>query len=95
MWIENGQHEGFWQELVPEHIPKYCTHCFHQGHDMEGCHVLQPDLRPIQLERKMEFGQKQMEFHPKEFVRPDGNGRSDMDQRASEDKGKQIVDLSD
>ncbi|XP_071939955.1 uncharacterized protein [Coffea arabica] len=45
VWIGNGNHTGFWQELVVENLPRYCSHCFRQGHDVENCHVLKPELR--------------------------------------------------
>ena len=45
VWIGNGNHAGFWQELVVENLPRYCSHCFRQGHDVETCHVLKPELR--------------------------------------------------
>ncbi|XP_027158576.1 uncharacterized protein LOC113760210 [Coffea eugenioides] len=45
VWIGNGDHEGFWQALILENMPKYCSHCFRQGHTQNECHVLYPDLR--------------------------------------------------
>ncbi|XP_027158185.1 uncharacterized protein LOC113759809 [Coffea eugenioides] len=45
VWIGNGNHAGFWQELVVENPTRYCSHCFRQGHDVETCHVLKPELR--------------------------------------------------
>ncbi|XP_027169406.1 uncharacterized protein LOC113769130 [Coffea eugenioides] len=31
--------------LVVENLPRYCSHCFRQGHDVETCHVVKPELR--------------------------------------------------
>nr|XP_027096078.1 uncharacterized protein LOC113715975 [Coffea arabica] len=45
VWIGNGDHEGFWQALIPENMPKYCSHCFRQGHTQDYCHVLHPDFK--------------------------------------------------
>nr|XP_027082281.1 uncharacterized protein LOC113704592 [Coffea arabica] len=44
VWIGNSNHAGFWQELVVENPPRYCSHCFRQGHDEETCHELKPEL---------------------------------------------------
>ncbi|XP_027183870.1 uncharacterized protein LOC113782162 [Coffea eugenioides] len=49
VWIGTGQHDGFWQELVPENLPPYCSHCFRQGHTEVGCHVLHPALKPVKV----------------------------------------------
>ena len=51
VWIGNGGHEGFWQELRPENLPSYCLHCYRQGHRVDACHVLQPALRPAKRVR--------------------------------------------
>lgn len=56
IWIGNRDHEGFWQSLIPKNLPQYCSHCFRQGHDMEGCHVLRPELRSAKA-----IGTKRME----------------------------------
>ncbi|KAH0743932.1 hypothetical protein KY290_031925 [Solanum tuberosum] len=29
-----------WQRIQYDHLPKYCTHCRLQGHDMQGCRML-------------------------------------------------------
>ncbi|XP_027120509.2 uncharacterized protein [Coffea arabica] len=50
IWIGNGNYDGFWQDLVPENIPKYCPHCFRQGHGVDDCHVRNPALRPPKVE---------------------------------------------
>ena len=47
VWISvgTGESEGFCQVLEPENLPSYCSFCFCQGHDMDGCHVKYPELR--------------------------------------------------
>ena len=45
IWIGNGDSAGFWQELVVENLPQYCTHCCRQGHGENNCHVLHPEMR--------------------------------------------------
>ncbi|XP_071921876.1 uncharacterized protein [Coffea arabica] len=50
-WVGNGKYEGFWQSFIPENTPKYCSHCYRQGHDIEGCYVLKPELRPPRAEK--------------------------------------------
>ena len=45
IWIGNGDYGGFWQLLVPENIPRYCSHCFRQGHDQGDCRLLHPVSR--------------------------------------------------
>ena len=37
IWIGNGDYGGFWFQLVPEYVPRYCSHCFRQGHGHEDC----------------------------------------------------------
>ena len=54
VWIGNGTHEGFWQELVPENLPSYGSHCFRQWHTEDGCHVLHPELRAVKARGDME-----------------------------------------
>ena len=49
IWIGHG---GFRQQFLPEHLPMYCSHCFKQGHDRDGCHVIHPGLRVEREERK-------------------------------------------
>ncbi|XP_071924868.1 uncharacterized protein [Coffea arabica] len=44
VWIGNGDSAGFWQELVVENLPQYCTHCYRQGHGENNCHVLHPEM---------------------------------------------------
>ncbi|XP_027060835.1 uncharacterized protein [Coffea arabica] len=45
IWISFGERMGFWQHLMPEGLPKYCSHCFHQGHAIEECKIKNPTLR--------------------------------------------------
>lgn len=52
VWIVMGAGEGFWQPLVAESLPLYCSHCFRQGHIPETCHVLHPELRPPRRQAK-------------------------------------------
>ena len=51
VWIAFGDTLGFWQELIPENLPSYCGHCFHQGHTVEECRVKNPGLRVEQSRR--------------------------------------------
>ena len=52
IWIGNGEHSGFWQQLVPERLPQYCDHCFRQGHDRDTCFVLHPTLKLEKVDKK-------------------------------------------
>lgn len=36
VWIGYGS-EGFWQKVTYERVPKYCTQCLRQGHDIIKC----------------------------------------------------------
>lgn len=38
IWLECGVN-GFWQPVTYEKVPKYCTNCLKQGHDLEECKV--------------------------------------------------------
>ena len=46
VWISFGERLGFWQPLVPENLPRYCGHCFHQDHSDAECRVKHPELKP-------------------------------------------------
>ncbi|XP_027150383.1 uncharacterized protein LOC113750625 [Coffea eugenioides] len=45
VWIAFGERMGFWQPLIPENLPKYCEHCFHQGHVVAECRIKNPGLK--------------------------------------------------
>ncbi|XP_071928129.1 uncharacterized protein [Coffea arabica] len=45
VWLQLDEDHGFWQLLQPEFMPKYCAHCYHQGHTQSECHVKHPELR--------------------------------------------------
>ncbi|XP_071912409.1 uncharacterized protein [Coffea arabica] len=51
VWVGNGKYEGFWQSFIPENTPKYCFHCYWQGDDIEGYHVLKLELRLSRAEK--------------------------------------------
>lgn len=44
VWVDTGEGAGFWQELQPENVPKYCSHCYHQGHNVDDCRIKHPNL---------------------------------------------------
>lgn len=44
IWIGEGD-SGFWQSVVFEKIPAYCTSCMHLGHSTEACLVTSAGLR--------------------------------------------------
>ena len=57
VWIAFGDRIGFWQELIPENLPRYYGHCLHQGHSVDECRVNNPELKeelPRQYRREME-----------------------------------------
>lgn len=39
VWIGMGSMNGFWQKIEAEKIPKYCTHCWHLGHQNSDCYI--------------------------------------------------------
>nr|XP_027070434.1 uncharacterized protein LOC113695508 [Coffea arabica] len=45
VWVDMGDGDGFWQVLIPENLPNYCSHCYRQGHGENHCRVKHPDLR--------------------------------------------------
>ncbi|XP_027174247.1 uncharacterized protein LOC113773842 [Coffea eugenioides] len=45
VWIAFGERMGFWQPLIPKNLPKYCEHCFHQGHGVAECRIKNPGLK--------------------------------------------------
>lgn len=78
VWIGNRECDGFWQPLIPEYVPLYCSHCYRQGHNQEACHVLNPDLK--QKESKVEkVAIVKLQFCPKsreDGVQPTGSPRA-------------------
>ena len=37
-WIGmEGSPDGFWQRIVPENLPKYCSKCWHISHSIDQC----------------------------------------------------------
>lgn len=68
-WIGNGNHQGLCQNLILENLPKFCSHCFRQGHEEGGCHILNPDLHVSKVEgRKLSVKNPRLEFEPKRLV---------------------------
>ncbi|KAK6919812.1 protein of unknown function DUF4283 [Dillenia turbinata] len=40
VWVDMiGESSGFWQPIIADYIPKYCTSCWHLGHDQNECQV--------------------------------------------------------
>nr|XP_027083516.1 uncharacterized protein LOC113705806 [Coffea arabica] len=38
VWVGmSGEADGFWQQIVAEHLPQYCNKCWHMGHAREDC----------------------------------------------------------
>lgn len=37
VWVAVEGESGFWQKLVPENLPTYCSGCWHLGHMVADC----------------------------------------------------------
>lgn len=44
IWIGEGD-SGFWQDVIFENVPAYCSSCRHLGHSYESCYIANPGLR--------------------------------------------------
>lgn len=44
IWIGEGE-SGFWQDVIFENVPDYCTACKHLGHAEKNCYIANPQLR--------------------------------------------------
>ncbi|KAL9448768.1 hypothetical protein AB3S75_016132 [Citrus x aurantiifolia] len=44
IWIGEGD-SGFWQDVLFEKVPAYCSACRHLGHSSESCFIANPGLR--------------------------------------------------
>lgn len=43
VWIGEGDFK-FWQNVIFERIPSYCTSCKHLGHTSDTCYITNPGL---------------------------------------------------
>ncbi|XP_071902080.1 uncharacterized protein [Coffea arabica] len=66
VWISFGERLGFWQPLVPENLPRYCGHCFHQGHNDAECRLKHPELKPEPSRGGKSRGMQR--FQPRELL---------------------------
>ncbi|KAH9662191.1 reverse transcriptase domain-containing protein [Citrus sinensis] len=87
IWIGEGD-SGFWQDVVFEKVPAYCSSCRHLGHSFDSCFIANPGLRKAPQstapsQRPAPDKGKQAEAPPEEHQRP---VLSDPSQ--SGDKGK-------
>ncbi|KAL2485145.1 Uncharacterized protein Adt_29901 [Abeliophyllum distichum] len=48
VWIERGESRSFWQPVVYEQLPHFCTKCRHMGHLIDKCRAGMP---PLDVER--------------------------------------------
>ncbi|XP_060210442.1 uncharacterized protein LOC132637359 [Lycium barbarum] len=53
---ETGEVKAKWQKIQYDYLPKYCTQCKLQGHDLQDCWVVHPEYRPKKEEPKLEGG---------------------------------------
>ena len=37
VWVAVGREMDFWQKIVPEGLPSYCSSCWRLGHAVEEC----------------------------------------------------------
>lgn len=37
VWIAIEGEMGFWQKIVPEEMPSYCSACWRLGHSVDEC----------------------------------------------------------
>ena len=37
VWVAVEGESGFWQRIVPENMPPYCSYCARLGHQHEQC----------------------------------------------------------
>ncbi|WMV06919.1 hypothetical protein MTR67_000304 [Solanum verrucosum] len=49
---ETGTVKSKWQKIHYDYLPRYCTHCKLQGHDLQGCWILHPEHRPKREEKQ-------------------------------------------
>lgn len=65
VWIGTGDQKGFWQRIEPdEELQKYCSHCYHVGHDEIGCRIKHPELRGPRKSSQAE-GASKLVYRPK------------------------------
>ena len=48
VWITVKGESGFWQRIVPENMPPYCSSCLRLGHYKEECKKNLIDVGPRQ-----------------------------------------------
>ncbi|XP_059302829.1 uncharacterized protein LOC132054888 [Lycium ferocissimum] len=51
-----GEIRTKWVKIQYDYVPKYCTECCLQGHDVEGCWKLHPELLPEKEEEIVDKG---------------------------------------
>ncbi|KAL2506640.1 Reverse transcriptase domain-containing protein [Abeliophyllum distichum] len=47
IWIDQGESRSFWQPIVYEKLPHFCTKCHHMGHIIDHCRVGAPPLDTV------------------------------------------------
>ncbi|KAH0717566.1 hypothetical protein KY290_014156 [Solanum tuberosum] len=75
---EMGTVKSKWQKIHYDYLPRYCTHCKLQGHDLQGCWILHPEHRPKreekQEDKKLNDNGKEKEEEDKGKQIPNVNG---------------------
>ncbi|KAH9750076.1 hypothetical protein KPL70_005587 [Citrus sinensis] len=106
IWIGEGD-SGFWQDVVFEKVPAYCSSCRHLGHSFDSCFIANPGLRKAPqstapTQRPVPDKGKQAEAPPEEHQRPvpsdrrrvhilEPNGGSDLAQDAPADVIRPVI----
>ena len=50
VWVAVEGEGGFWQKVVMEEVPKYCTTCWRLGHSVEECRKNDANPRPVKAQ---------------------------------------------
>ncbi|KAG5592938.1 hypothetical protein H5410_043452 [Solanum commersonii] len=50
-----------WIKIKYDYVPKYCKTCMIQGHDMEQCYVVHPELYPKKKKKEMQAETKEVD----------------------------------
>ncbi|XP_060216902.1 uncharacterized protein LOC132644331 [Lycium barbarum] len=72
---ETGEVKSKWQKIQYDYLPKYCTQCKLQGHDLNGCWVLHPQHRTKKEEQRDE--KKELEKGKAKEESSKQNGKQD------------------
>ena len=66
IWI-GSEKKGFFQRVVFENLPKYCSYCFKMGHEMSKCYIKTPSL--VQHEAPKDNIPPKKTLHTKEMIK--------------------------